>query len=74
MWHKEHKVWLARVPGIEPSLKTDRFERGSIIVFDPNTWERVRKDNFVLQYDMLLAIEGGDPALDPLRTRRGPRG
>lgn len=43
-------------------------------MFDPNTWERVRKDNFVLQYDVIL--EGGDPALvDPMRgaARRGGR-
>lgn len=68
MWHKEHKVWLARVQGIDSSVKTDRFERGSFVVFDPNSWERMRKDNFVLQYDMIL--EGGE-LVDPLRSRRG---
>lgn len=61
MWHKEHKVWLARVPGTEPTMKTDRFERGSFVVFDVNSWERVRKDNFVLQYDQLLESARSGP-------------
>lgn len=63
IWHKEHKLWLAQVPGVEPSVKTERFERGSYLMFDASTWDRVRKDNFVLQYDVLL--EG--PQRGPLR-------
>jgi NOT2 / NOT3 / NOT5 family len=30
-------------------MKTERFERGSYLVFDTNTWDAVRKDNFVVR-------------------------
>mmetsp|Transcript_11087 Transcript_11087/g.28409 ORF Transcript_11087/g.28409 Transcript_11087/m.28409 type:complete len:598 (-) Transcript_11087:10-1803(-) len=52
-FHKEHKLWLTRVPNTEPIMKTDRFERASYFVFDTNSWECVRRDNFGLQYDAL---------------------
>ncbi|KAK9829533.1 hypothetical protein WJX72_006351 [[Myrmecia] bisecta] len=52
-FHKEFKVWLTRIPNTEPLVKADRYERGSYFVFDTNTWECVRKDNFVLHYDAL---------------------
>mmetsp|Transcript_65508 Transcript_65508/g.207068 ORF Transcript_65508/g.207068 Transcript_65508/m.207068 type:complete len:721 (-) Transcript_65508:104-2266(-) len=51
MFHKEHKVWITRAPGTESLVKTDRYERGSFIIFDANTWERVRKDNLELHYN-----------------------
>ena len=54
-FHKELKAWLARVPNTQPLVKTDTRERGSYFIFDVNQWERVRKDNFVLQYDQLEA-------------------
>jgi hypothetical protein len=37
----------------EPVMKTERGERGSFWIFDVLSWERVRKDNFNLQYDQL---------------------
>eukprot|EP00854_Cymbomonas_tetramitiformis_P005848 gene5848-7044_t len=52
-FHKELKVWLAVVPGTEPLVKNNQYERGSFFIFDTNTWERIRKDNFVLHYDKL---------------------
>ncbi|XP_051113228.1 probable NOT transcription complex subunit VIP2 isoform X2 [Andrographis paniculata] len=52
-YHREHRFWLMRVTNIEPLVKTNTYERGSYICFDPNTWETIRKDNFVLHYDML---------------------
>mmetsp|Transcript_474 Transcript_474/g.1255 ORF Transcript_474/g.1255 Transcript_474/m.1255 type:complete len:241 (+) Transcript_474:3-725(+) len=52
-YHREHKLWLARVPNTEPVVKTDRYERGSFLVFDSMAWDIVRKDNFVLQYQSL---------------------
>ena len=30
-----------------------RFERGAFFLFDPTTWEVVRKDNFVVQFEHL---------------------
>jgi CCR4-NOT transcription complex subunit 2 len=52
-YHREHKLWLARVPNTEPVVKTDRYERGSFLVFDSMAWDIVRKDNFVLHYQQL---------------------
>ena len=52
-YHREHKLWLARVPNTEPVVKTERYERGSFLVFDSMAWDIVRKDNFVLYYQAL---------------------
>ncbi|PIA24927.1 hypothetical protein AQUCO_14200006v1 [Aquilegia coerulea] len=52
-FHKEMKIWLTRVPNIDPLVKTTAYERGSYLCFDPSIWETVRKDNFVLQYELL---------------------
>ena len=52
-FHKELKAWLMRVANTEPANQNEQGERGSFWVFDPMTWERVRKDNFTLQYDQL---------------------
>uniref|UniRef100_M1CZ16 CCR4-NOT transcription complex subunit n=1 Tax=Solanum tuberosum TaxID=4113 RepID=M1CZ16_SOLTU len=52
-YHREHRLWFMRVANLEPLVKTNAYERGSYICFDPNTWETIRKDNFVLHYEML---------------------
>ncbi|KAM7527848.1 hypothetical protein LguiB_031258 [Lonicera macranthoides] len=52
-YHREHRWWFMRVANMEPLVKTSGYERGSYICFDPNTWETIRKDNFVLHYEML---------------------
>ncbi|KAJ4951814.1 hypothetical protein NE237_028646 [Protea cynaroides] len=52
-YHRELRLWLIRVSNMEPLVKTNTYERGSYLCFDPNTWETVRKDNFVLHYKML---------------------
>ena len=36
------KYWLTKESGLEPSHKTDTFERGSYIFFDPRSWEKVK--------------------------------
>ncbi|SCV73952.1 BQ2448_6382 [Microbotryum intermedium] len=51
-YHKEMKVWLTKEAGTEPSQKTATYERGSYILFDPNGWERVRRE-FVLEFAAL---------------------
>ncbi len=56
-YHKELKLWFTRVPGSEPLVKTPTYERGSYIYFDTNSWEKIRKDNFVLQYDQLEKMQ-----------------
>lgn len=52
-YHKEHRLWFIRVPNMEPLVKTNTYERGSYHCFDPNTFETIRKDNFVLYYEKL---------------------
>jgi len=52
-YHKEIKVWFARYPNTEPSIKTAAYEKGSYQVFVPEKWAFDRKDDFVLMYDML---------------------
>ncbi|XP_039027747.1 probable NOT transcription complex subunit VIP2 isoform X2 [Hibiscus syriacus] len=52
-YQKEHRFWLIRVPNVEPLVKASTYERGSYHCFDPTTFETVRKDNFVLHYEML---------------------
>lgn len=43
-YHKDLRLWLTKEAGTEPTQKTQSYERGSYIVFDPSSWERVRKD------------------------------
>ncbi|XP_010557287.1 PREDICTED: probable NOT transcription complex subunit VIP2 isoform X3 [Tarenaya hassleriana] len=50
-YHKEHKSWFIRIG--EPLVKTNTYERGSYHCFDPNSFEVIRKENFVLHYEML---------------------
>ncbi|KAL7247587.1 hypothetical protein ACSBR2_002495 [Camellia fascicularis] len=52
-YHRELRLWFTRVSNVEPLVKTNTYERGSYICFDPNAWETIRKDNFVVHYDML---------------------
>ncbi|KAL6967432.1 putative NOT transcription complex subunit vip2 [Sarracenia purpurea var. burkii] len=52
-YHRDLHLWLTRVSNMEPLVKTNTYERGSYICFDPNSWETIRKDNFVVHYDML---------------------
>ncbi|XAR60527.1 hypothetical protein NMG60_11033942 [Bertholletia excelsa] len=53
LYHREQRLWFTRVVNMEPLVKTNTYERGSYICFDPNTWDTIRKDNFILHYDML---------------------
>ncbi|CAL9214089.1 unnamed protein product [Arabidopsis halleri] len=50
-YHKEHRLWFIRIG--EPLVKTNVYERGSYHCFDPNSFEIVQKENFVLYYEML---------------------
>ncbi|KAL1918189.1 uncharacterized protein VTP21DRAFT_3455 [Calcarisporiella thermophila] len=51
-YHKDLRLWLTRKQGQEPYVKTQAFERGLFIFFDPATWEKVEKE-YVLVYDAL---------------------
>ncbi|KAK1412794.1 hypothetical protein QVD17_34307 [Tagetes erecta] len=52
-YHREHRLWFTRSPNTDPLVKTNTHERGSYVCFDPNTWETIRKENFVLYYEMV---------------------
>ncbi|XP_020970689.1 probable NOT transcription complex subunit VIP2 [Arachis ipaensis] len=52
-YHKDNRFWFIRVSNMEPLVRTNTYERGSYHCFDPNTFETVHKDNFVLHYEML---------------------
>lgn len=52
-YHREHRLWFIRVANMEPLVKTSTYERGSYLCFDPNAWETMRKDNFVVHYEAL---------------------
>lgn len=52
-YHKEMKIWITRIPNVEPTLKTAVYERGSYEYFDTTSWSRVRKDNFAFSYEQL---------------------
>ncbi|XP_020577018.1 probable NOT transcription complex subunit VIP2 [Phalaenopsis equestris] len=51
LYHKEAQLWFTRVPNMEPLVKTLTYERGTYFCFDPNTWETIRKENFVVLYE-----------------------
>ncbi|KAI4385531.1 hypothetical protein MLD38_003545 [Melastoma candidum] len=52
-YHKELRLWLLRVPNLEPLVKTATYERASYYCFDPVSFKVIQKDNLVLHYDML---------------------
>lgn len=52
-YHRELRLWFSRAPNMELLVKTSTYERGCYYCFDPNTWETVRKENFVVQYEMV---------------------
>lgn len=42
-YHKEERVWITRAPGMEPTLKTNTYERGTYYFFDCHNWRKVAK-------------------------------
>ncbi|ELU18222.1 hypothetical protein CAPTEDRAFT_152966 [Capitella teleta] len=51
-YHKEERVWLTRVPGVEPVSRAAVYERSTYFFFDVNNWRKVQKE-FHLEYDKL---------------------
>ncbi|XP_043830718.1 CCR4-NOT transcription complex subunit 2-like [Dromiciops gliroides] len=51
-YHKEERVWITRIPGLEPAVKTSTYERGTYYFFDCLNWRKVAKE-FLLEYDKL---------------------
>lgn len=63
-YHKDERIWLMRVPGVEPLHKTGAFERGTYYFFDYLNWRKIAKE-FHLEYDKLEE----KPTLQPLTTQ-----
>jgi CCR4-NOT transcription complex subunit 2 len=64
-FHKEIRLWLTKESGTAPSQKASTYERGIYTFFDPENWERVKKET-VIMYDLLeekapLLGGGGQP-------------
>jgi CCR4-NOT transcription complex subunit 2 len=51
-FHKEIRLWLTKESGTAPSQKAPTYERGVYTFFDPEIWERVKKE-LVIMYDLL---------------------
>ncbi|KAG9342663.1 hypothetical protein JZ751_016100 [Albula glossodonta] len=51
-YHKEERVWITRAPGMDPTLKTNTYERGTYYFFDCLNWRKVAKE-FHLEYEKL---------------------
>eukprot|EP00123_Amoebidium_parasiticum_P015231 comp22846_c0_seq1/m.35998 comp22846_c0_seq1/g.35998 ORF comp22846_c0_seq1/g.35998 comp22846_c0_seq1/m.35998 type:complete len:354 (-) comp22846_c0_seq1:315-1376(-) len=49
-YHKDLKLWYTRMPETA-TQKAQGFERGSVVFFDVGTWQKVRKDGFVMPYE-----------------------
>ena len=43
LYHKNLRLWLRRSGRDEPEIKTDTYEKGSFVSFDPHTWTYVTK-------------------------------
>eukprot|EP01080_Neovahlkampfia_damariscottae_P008834 gene8834-782_t len=56
IYHTFHKIWLTRAPtsGNEQIQKTQTYEKGPVIYFDYHAWKKVRRDDFVLEYDKVM--------------------
>ncbi|KAG8182169.1 hypothetical protein JTE90_017121 [Oedothorax gibbosus] len=51
-FHKDERVWITRVPGMNPTEKCPSYERGMYYFFDADNWRKVAKE-FHLDYDRL---------------------
>lgn len=51
-FHKEIRRWLTKESGTSPSQKAATYERGTYTFFDPDNWEKTKKDATIL-YDQL---------------------
>lgn len=68
-YHKEERVWITRMPGVEPTMKTANYERGTYYFFDCQNWRKAPKE-FHLDYEKLedrpILPPLGAPAVTPV--------
>jgi len=75
-FHKDIRLWLTKESGTAPSQKASTCERGVYTFFDPEIWERVKKD-LVIVYDLLeerapLSVAGAISAPGHQSTTQQP--
>ena len=58
-YHKEERVWITRAPGMEPTLKTNAYERGTYYFFDCLNWRKVAKVTHRVVLLWLLVVGSG---------------
>jgi CCR4-NOT transcription complex subunit 2 len=51
-YHIEKRVWLTKVPGVEPKEKMQTYEKGVYMVFDVAQWKRVQME-MTVEYNKL---------------------
>lgn len=51
-YHKEARVWLTKETGQSPLQKDAAFERGTYTFFDPERWEKVKKEALIYYADL----------------------
>jgi len=51
-YHKTEKLWVARLPNVNPTTRDRLYEEGEYQYFNKDTWTRDRK-RMVLEYDKL---------------------
>lgn len=51
-YHKEERIWITHIPEVEPTLKSNTYERGTYHVFDVQNWRKQTKELY-LEYDKL---------------------
>lgn len=45
-------MWITRAPGIDPSVKTPNYEKGTYYFFDMVQWRKTLKE-LLIEYDRL---------------------
>ncbi|KAG2459926.1 CNOT2 protein, partial [Polypterus senegalus] len=60
-YHKEERVWITRAPGMEPTMKTNSYERGTYYFFDCLNWRKVAKESkHYAHLNLFLGVRAAD--------------
>ncbi|GLJ31436.1 hypothetical protein SUGI_0630860 [Cryptomeria japonica] len=53
LYHKQLRVWLKHNGSEQPKIKTNTYEKGSYVYFDPHKWSYIEKEELTVFYDKL---------------------
>lgn len=51
-YHVEKRVWLTKVPGMEPMQKMNNYEKGVYMIFDVTQWRKIQAE-MTIEYHRL---------------------